>query len=287
MSAIFPHFTKQNPCPSCGGHDWTCRAGSKKYICMRIESNHPSKDGGWFHEYGGKKSAQVPPKRFIAPPKVKMDFNEMAHNFFVLSGDLNAAQLKKLGNQLGVSWESLASLFCGYSKIFNAWAIPMRDGDNKIIGIHLRCDDGSKKCVTGSQGGLFIPQVEPQKIAYAYICEGASSTAALLTLGFFAIGRFNCNTGGDMLKIALKRLGVTRIVIVADNDTLKTAPNGKTFRPGQDGASRLKKELGLMSVICTCPNPVKDCRQLLQKLGVESARNYITNSVGQKIWTKV
>ena len=280
MSAIFPHFTKESPCPACGGHDWTCRAGQRKFICMRIESSHPSKDGGWFHEYGGKKQVQIMPKRFIAPPKVKMDFERMQLGFATAFEPLD-----KLIHDLGVNSDSLISLCVGYSRKDNAWAIPMRDGDNKIIGIHLRCDDGSKKCVTGSQGGLFIPQVEPQKIAY--IVEGASSTAALLTLGFFAIGRFNCNSGADMLKTALKRLGVTRIVIVADNDTLKTAPNGKTFRPGQDGASRLKKELGLMSVIFTCPNPIKDCRQLLQKLGVESARNYINQSVAMKIWTKI
>lgn len=280
MSAIFPHFTRQSPCPCCGHWDWNCRAGDRKFICMRIESSHPSKDGGWFHEYGKEYIYHVPSKRFIAPPKAKMDFERMQLTFVA-----NFEPLDKLIHDLGVDSDSLISLCVGHTKEHNAWAIPMRDGDNKIIGIHLRCDDGSKKCVTGSQGGLFIPQIEPQKIAF--VCEGASSTAALLTLGFYAIGRFNCNTGADMLKIALKRLGVTRIVIVADNDTLKTAPNGKTFRPGQDGASRLKKELGLMSVIFTTPNPCKDVRQLLQKLGIESARNYITNSVGQKIWTKV
>jgi hypothetical protein len=160
----------------------------------------------------------------------------------------------------------------------------MRDGDNKIIGIHLRADDGSKKAVTGSRNGLFIPQIKPEKVAY--LPEGASNTAALLTMGFYAIGRPSCNSGGEMLKVALKRLGVTRIVIVADNDCLKTAPDGRTFRPGQDGAKKLKKELGLMSVIFTPPNPLKDVRDLLKNLGIESARNYITNSVSQKIWTK-
>ena len=90
-----------------------------------------------------------------------------------------------------------------------------------------------------------------------------------------------------MLKVALKRLGVSRIVVVADNDTLKTAPDGRTFRPGQDGAKKLKKELGLLSVIFTPPNPLKDVRDLLKSLGVESARNYILSNVYQKVWTKV
>jgi hypothetical protein len=280
MSALWPKVTKEHPCKICGHGDWLCRYGDKAQICMRVESPKPSRDGGWYHFYDSKIKPKVMPKRFV-PPKVKVDFEKIYSD-----GLKTTKSCYGLSGELGVSEESLLSLGAVSSiQGIPTWAFPMRDGDNKIIGIHLRYDDGSKKCVTGSQGGLFIPQVEPQKLAY--ICEGASSCAALLTMGFYAIGRFNCNSGADMLKIALKRLGVTRIVIVADNDTLKTAPNGKMFRPGQDGASRLKKELGLMSVIFTCPNPVKDVRQLLQKLGVEDAKSYIENSIKMKIWTRV
>jgi hypothetical protein len=226
-----------------------------------------------------------------------MDFERLMKHF------LNSFEpLDKLAHDLGVDCDSLIDLEVGWNKPDKAWAIPMRDGDNKIIGIHLRSGDGSKKAVTGSRNGLFIPQIEPQ--SPAYICEGASNTASLLTMGFYAIGRPSCNSGGEMLKVALKRLGVSRIVVVADNDEIKYPPccfckgdgcedcewtgknKSKGFYPGQDGAKKLKKELGLSSVIFTPPNPIKDVRQLLQKLGVESARNYITSSVSQKIWTK-
>jgi len=295
MSKIWPHFTKENPCPACGGHDWCCRAGEKKFICMRIQSSHANKDGGFYHEYGGKKPAYIPLKR--SAPKVVMDFERYQKELrFGIVGIPKYAI--KFCDELGVSTKSMDYLLLGRSHELQCWSIPMRDGDNKIIGIHLRCDDGSKKAVVGSRNGLFIPQIEPQKIAY--ICEGASNTAALLTMGFYAIGRPSCNSGAEMLKVAIKRLGVRNIVIVADNDPLKfrqandnyivCGKNGLAnafFRPGQDGAIKLKKELGLKSVIFTTPSPCKDVRELLQKLGVESARNYIQSSVNSKVWTKV
>ncbi len=249
---------------------------------MRIDSQFPSKDGGWFHFYNDEPLNSGKPKIEVEVKRIKKEVDlerEMLEIFY--NGDI---PIPELANELGVNNDSILSLECCHSKKHKAWAIPMRGGDNKIIGIQLRSDDGTKKCVTGSRGGLFIPQCETQKIAY--ICEGASNAAALLTMGFFSIGRFNCNSGGDMLKVALNRLKINRVVIVADNDSLKSA-NDKTFRPGQDGARKLKKELGLSSCIFTCPNPVKDVRGLLLRLGVESARNYIKSSVDNKIWTKI
>jgi len=278
MSKLWPTFTKEHPCPACNHSDWLCRQGERKFICMRVLSEHPSKDGGFYHEYGNKKPTYIAPKR-SAPIQCK-NINQIANR---LTATQN--QIDNLAKQLGVEDWSLVHLHVSRHPQEKAWAIPMRDGDNKIIGIHLRCDDGSKKAITGSRNGLFIPQVNPQKLAF--VCEGASNTAALVTMGFYAIGRPSCNSGGEMLKVALKRLGVSRIVIVGDNDSLKSAPDGRTFRPGQDGAKKLKKEIGLPSCIFTTPSPCKDVRELLIKIGAESARNYIKQSVAMKVWTKI
>ena len=150
MSKIWPSFTKENPCPSCGhfGNDWCCRAGNTHYVCMRIASDRVAKDGGYIHPYGGKKPTYIPPAR--PAPKVVMDFEK-------LHCCMMRADWTSLGNKLGVSDESLSALDVRYHAKESAWAIPMRDGENKIIGIHLRSDDGSKKAVTGSRNGLFIP----------------------------------------------------------------------------------------------------------------------------------
>lgn len=240
---------------------------------MRVESNFPSADGGWYHDIGDTPRPYIPPVR--SAPVRNLDFAIMIKRFEIQSpwnGD-------GLSIELGVSPESLVWLGFVWAKQFQAWAIPMRDGDNKIIGIQLRGE--TKKCITGSHLGLFIPQTGAKKPCY--ICEGASDCAALLTMGFFAIGRPSCNTGADMLRVALKRLEIHRIVIVADADEIK--PTGK--RPGYEGALKLKKDLGLPSVIYCPPNPLKDVRKLLQKVGAESAKAMIENSILSKIWTQV
>lgn len=275
MSKIWPHFTKKYPCPACGHFDWTCRAGETRFVCMRIQSDHPARDGGFYHSYGEKKPTYIPPKQSVV--KV-VDFETMSD---WLEISYSEQWLNVFSCGIGVSKESLKYLKVGWSSESQSWAIPMRDGDNKIIGIHLRCSDGTKKAVISSRNGLFIPQCENQNIAY--LCEGASNTSALLTMGFFAIGRPSCNSGCEMLKVCLKRLGINCVVIVADNDCIKV--NGT--RPGQDGAKKLKKELGLMSVIFTAPSPLKDVRDLLIKLGRDDARQFIQSSVSQKIWTRI
>jgi len=279
MAELWPHFTKENPCPACGHHDWTCRAGTKAYICQRIGSQFPSKCGGFYHFYDDTPRPEIKPEPKRNAPK--FNFAEKMFSEYDERFRQDEWAEERLAKELGVSVESIQSLKICYHQL--AYGIPMRDGDNKIIGIQLRSDDGTKKCVTGSRGGLFIPQCETQKIVY--ICEGMSNCTALLTLGFFAIGRFNCNSGGDMLKVALNRLKINRVVVVADNDSLKSA-NDKTFRPGQSGGIKLKKELGLHSVIYTTPNPIKDCRELLNKVGIETARRMIQSSVDNKVWTR-
>jgi phage/plasmid primase-like uncharacterized protein len=237
---------------------------------MRVESTRPMRDGGWFHEFGDKPKPAFAPKP--PTPKLNMDMESVYDALPVCS-------IEPLAKQLGVSLIALESL--GITRKGNSWAVPMRDGKNKIIGIHLRCDDGTKRAVVGSRNGLFIPQIEPQKTAY--ICEGMSNAASLISMGLYAIGRPSCNTGAEQLKEALTRLGVHRIVIVCDADEIKFG--GK--RPGYSGAIKLKKDLGLMSVTFVPPSPLKDVRDMIKKLGAESSLHVINSSVDHKIWIRV
>ncbi len=282
MPKIFPNASKNNPCIICGKGDW-CSFGDRAMICRRVESNkrHIDRGGnldGWYHFYDEKeKPAYIPPKR--SAPKVETDFSGL-HGLWMAATDITKIEI--LAEKLSVSADSLFELeTCQYryrdARQCGDFAIPMRDGDNQIIGIHLRCESGEKKAVLGSRNGLFIPQCEPQKTVY--ICEGASNTAALLTMGYYAIGRPSCNSGGEMLKVAIKRLSVKRIVIIADNDQVK---NGR--RAGQDGAKKLKRELGIPSVIYQTPSPIKDVRQLLIKVGAETAKQMIDSAVNQSVW---
>ena len=217
---IWPYFTKENPCPACGHHDWSCRAGDTRFICMRIVSEHPFVNSGWFHDYGDK---FIKPEKLWTPPTVKIDPDK-------IQGRLTAFGTG-IAESLGVSFQSLIDLSAAWSDYHNALAFPMRDGSNNIIGYRLRWDDGKKRAITGSQQGLFIPQIPVQKTCY--LADGPTDTAALLSIGLYAIGRPNNIGGVEHLKVALKRLQVRRIVIVADNDAAKE--DGRD--PGLDGAN--------------------------------------------------
>lgn len=272
MSNLWPHFTKENPCPACGHWDWSCRAGDRKFLCMRIQSEHSSQDGGWYHEYGEK--FQKPVRQLKLPPQKNLNIQEIWDSEFGNAGLCGGA----LAQELGVSESALDSFPTTWFELQDCWAMPMRDGKNKIIGINRRYKDGSKKSLGNL--GLFVPQVESKNVIY--LPEGASDTAALLTMGFYAVGRPSCNFGGHMIREFVQRLKINWAVIVADNDGVKFGGR----RPGKEGAEKLKREIGIKSVIWMPPNPCKDVRELCQKIGYDSAKKLILSDISHKIWTK-
>lgn len=304
MPKDWPLASKQNPCPVCGGSDWLCRFGDMKILCMREPSAHSSKDGGWYHDYDG---ANKPVARDTQPvkyvPIVKIECAQYAKELWHQTSPM---QIQELSLALGVSVNSLDTLQACYSARDKAYAFPMRDADDNIIGIRLRNDKGEKWAVKGSRQGLFVPRCNIPKLVY--LCEGPTSTAAALTLGFYAIGRPNCNSGDDLVKATLKRLGIYRAVIVADNDEkekwkclecgmmednpLKCAipfvcddcnMELKMFKltPGLTGALKLKKYLGISSVIWMPEQ--KDIRKFLNDGGTKAM---IESQIKGMIWTK-
>jgi hypothetical protein len=185
---------------------------------------------------------------------------------------------------LDLSPITLIQLGCAWSKPHKAWAFPMLGPDGHFCGIRLRNVDGFKWTVSGSKQGLFAPMIPKQDIAY--LPEGPTDTAALLTCGLYAIGRPNCNGGAEHLKIALQGLGIKRIVIVADNDAAKRLGPRDGY-PGIEGAERLKKELRRWpSVIYMPPSPCKDVRDLLRTTTPDVCRKMIESQVNQKVWSK-
>jgi len=74
------------------------------------------------------------------------------------------------------------------------------------------------------------------------ICEGPTDCAALLDMGFDAIGRPSCMGGVEHIVEFLK--GRRRdVIIVADRDEPKHRPDGSVWFPGQEGAVRLCKAI--------------------------------------------
>ncbi len=135
------------------------------------------------------------------------------------------------------------------------WVIVERDAQGEIIGTAYRLADGSKSTAPGSKRGLIF---EAPLHAYVgltaedpvYVCEGASDTAAILSMGLHSVGVAMAGHCADMLAVLL--FG-RHVVIVADSDAA-----------GRKGAVKLAKALavGCASVrIIDPPDGAKDARE--------------------------
>lgn len=134
------------------------------------------------------------------------------------------------------------------------WAIPERDASGEVIGTAYRAADGGKDFAPGGKRGLILPwPLDPyagsSDAAPVYVAEGASDTAALLGLGFDAVGV--PNAGGCAKELA-KLLEGRHVAPIADAD-----------EAGERGARKLADALlpGCASVrIAKPPHGAKDAR---------------------------
>jgi hypothetical protein len=276
VNELWPRFTKENPCPGCGHWDWTCRHGDYGYICMRNTAGKPQRDGGFFFRSDEKvvKPLKAPPRRPVAINAGKIMAAWKQRTFVDRLTDFSA--------KLGVTYDSLIGLDASWAPEHDAWAFPMRNGNGDTVGIRLRNEQGEKWAVRGSRAGIFSPNTAVPIQRVVYLPEGPTDTAALLSLGLYAIGRPSCNTGGEQLKEWLGTLGIHRAVIVADNDEMKRLGPSEA-RPGIEGAKKLKKELGISSVIWIPPSPFKDVREFLRNGGTKSI---IEADLKNRVWSK-
>jgi hypothetical protein len=254
---------------------------------MREPSDHPSNDGGFYHAYPGAgtdSSRSYQPPYASRPKTLEIDASAMINRW---ESETTSRQLESFGGSLGVASGALHNLRACWDENKQAWAFPMYGADGKICGIRLRYDNGEKKSVYGSQQGVFASfRVAPDKIAY--LPEGPTDCAALMTLGLFAIGRPSANcgkNGANQIRAILKRFEVSRIIIIADNDTRKRKKFGteieEDWSPGIDGAKALAKELKMNHVIWL--PPAKDMREFV-KLG--GTRQMVENSIKNLIWKR-
>jgi hypothetical protein len=213
---------------------------------MRVESDKPTNNGGWLHASDGP----VPPVRERPEPERTLDAERVWQRWFERT---DAAQLNRFGEKLGVDTDCLRAIGCAWSS--QAWAFPMRDASDKVIGIRLRDECGNKWAVTGSKAGLFIPrEYSFLDDGSCYLVEGPTDLAAAMSLGLPAIGRPSCLGQEEMILATLQMRNVRRLVIVTDND-----------EPGIRGAVKLQK---LMRVpTCLWIPPAKDMREYVNAGG--------------------
>jgi len=252
---------------------------------MQIESAKPHAEGGWIHALTDERIQRITPK----PKKIIQRSVSFRNESARCRRAITVSQSRDLARRLGVSRLSLERLEIGWDG--RSYTFPMCDANSEIIGIRLRTSDGRKYAVSGSQNGLFIPtEVCAWSEQTLYICEGESDTAAALTLGLDAIGRPSCTGSEKHIKEFLRQRR-RDVVIVSDNDGLKTRPDGTQWRPGIEGARHLAQAIRpICSSVKIITPPEKDLRAWVQAgataeavMALVSARRFVAyNSKGKK-----
>jgi hypothetical protein len=253
--------SKHRPCPMCGKPDWCLFTGEPSnptaVICARTESPKRCGEGGWLHVLRDDGPTWQPWRRSIhlairmmhEPSNGKPDMAKLAADY---RAAVRPEALTRLAVALGVSAESLRRLGVGWAPKNRDWSFPMSNAAGEVLGIRLRLPSGHKLSVKGGKEGLFIP-VGIDAHGLLLVCEGPTDAAALLDLGFSAVGRPSCTGGIKLLVDLLRKLKPSGVVIVADGDA-----------PGQRGAEVLTVKLMAycpMVRIITPPAGVKDARE--------------------------
>lgn len=249
--------------------------GEKFIVCMRVQSSRPKELGsgetGWLHPVDP--NYKPPPQRQVQRERPNLNAWETLKRWNSMG-----IPLAEPAKKLGVTVHSLTLLGCTLTPKRNALAFPMFDDAENYIGIRIRTNDGQKFAEPGSRAGLFIPASVPDNTIY--VVEGPTDTAAMLTIGLWAIGRPSCSGGIPLLQGWLKRnRSVRRVVILADVDQDKFTPDGQVFNPGIRGAKTLQEHLPVPSVIVTLP--AKDPRDFLHAGGTATM---VANIVNQLVW---
>ncbi len=277
--------SKSTPCPVCEKTDYCSQSPDSEVVyCMRIESDRAKESGaglGWLHFLTDDNEQ---PKNFIpraakVKPSPKIDWDKRVTAMFTCKQSERTR--KQLSIALGVSVESLEKLRIGYGTMngspYSSW--PERLPSGKYCGVVTRFQrDGAKRMVKHSKHGLYYCDGWDEGNKAILLPEGGSDTAALITLGVSAIGRFSA-TGGTALLAAMLAKTKRRVIVLGERDFKEGACEQPhccpMCRPGEFGARTVAKRLATAidpkkkgRVIWAFPaEGFKDVRDWLQRKG--------------------
>lgn len=237
----------QQRCLICGKPDWcgfVGDAGRPALIrCMRVPNGEPDANGGYLY----RDEPQAKPMT-TAAPVAPIGYERWKRLQKSYQSQCCVADIQVLADVLGVSAFSLMALGIGRRKHHGVmqWTFPMRDAQERIIGMRTR-DGSGKRCVKGSKLGLFIgPHPEHRKWL---VVEGESDCAAAVTLGIRGvIGVPGAGQAVRHLRELLQRHRPKSIILFGDND-----------QAGRLGMERIQKSLGCRPQLRT-PVGAKDLR---------------------------
>lgn len=261
--------SETDPCEICNSTKW-CGTEEGVVFCPRREMCDDSRcschrkswrfgSWGWVHQkYTGDRRRRRSRTQRMQCRVTNFEAMRETHEHCVR--EIQAGQVEYWAERLGVSQKSLRQLEFGYHNLDYPRGVcfPVRNVDGHVVGISVRRDgDDQKRMVIGSSTrGVFTPvELDPSRALF--MCEGATDTAALLTMGVQAIGRISTSDSPFIpVRFALK-YGFTHVVAVADRDD---------HGAGQQAAehiARCAKSSGLKTLLLVPPFGSNDVRQWL------------------------
>ena len=247
--------SKSNPCPICDHTDWCLvSADGSSALCMRVESDRPSRSGGWDHRLResdrSRRDGWKVVRRIESVSVSSTDWLELAKR---LHRSCSSKGYAWLSNRLGISERSLRSLRVGWNGENRSFSFPMREPNGNVCGIRYRSMTDAKFSERGGREGLFFCPTDLVP-AYLLVVEGASDTAAMIDVGYpSVIGRDNCTGNISQIVTLCRRLKPASVVVIPDNDV-----------PGIDGANRLIEALPCGANLLLLPDAIKDVRECIQ-----------------------
>ena len=231
MTTEWKRVTRAAPCGICRRPDWCgVSADGSAACCMRVQSDHPAKNGGWIHRVGAL--PPVPRRPELRPCDEALEPTIDAHGIWeTYRMDPALTATGKAAVALGLPPWTVWELGAGMDPHGNL-AFPMHNGRLEVVGIRLRSKEGKKWAVKGSRAGVFVPwRYRPHDWSnngHAVVVEGPTDASAVLALHLIPIGRPSCLGCEQTLLEAAHAMGATALTVVADNDG-----------PGLMGARRL------------------------------------------------
>lgn len=280
--------TKAKPCPICDRADWCGRTVSDEHgveivRCMRADGSSipgwralktDAEGGTTFIDEAAAAIAKPQARRRPPEPVHVPKYIEVHQAASKMIWEAEHAQkaadwIRELGLETG----AIPAFDIGYTG--KVLTVPMRDENGEHIGTHIRFPDGSKKSITGSRNGLYIPdsllyEGRPKRpLTQGYpepvvIVEGWTDAAAMMQIGFCVIGRPS-NVGSVAMLTEVVR--GHHVVILGESDGRYQANTNserdKWKQPGTDGPRALAEALIQVnkSVRISTPGSSKDARE--------------------------
>jgi len=169
---------------------------------------------------GGLRVTEVRPGKLKERP-VEPPYEKFAAEVAKWRGEADRTWLTGMADGLGVTASALRSLGCGHNADLKCATFPMFDAQGRISGIRYRWPDGEKKARTGSWSGLFLPSERAGKVLW--VCEGPTDTAALLSLGLWAIGLPAAKQGVDLVDAYVEKHAPAALIAMSDDNAVGKA----------------------------------------------------------------